>query len=301
MAECFERVAILGVGLIGGSMGMALHSAGAAGMVVGCSRTESRLCEAKRRGAIDSYTTDPLAAVDGADLVILCLPVASIPASARTIAPVLRSDAIVTDVGSAKACIVDALEELFDGRGQFVGGHPMAGSAQQGVWHARANLFHGATYFVTPTGRTPCRATDAVTSLAHQLGARPVHLPPVDHDRVVAAISHLPHVVASGLASLVPELCGAFADVALEAAAGSFADGTRVAGSDPSLWAEILVQNRAEVLRALASFRARLDAFESALSAGDEAATRELFGLGTEVRRRFEAREARPEPPGQEG
>lgn len=301
MAECFERVAILGVGLIGGSIGMALRSAGAASTVVGCSRTESRLCEAQRQGAIDFYTTDPLAAVDGADLVVLCMPVASIPASACAIAPALRHDAIVTDVGSAKACIVAALEESLDGRGQFVGGHPMAGSARQGVRYARADLFHGATYFVTPTGRTPPRATETVTSLARQLGARPVHLPPADHDRVVAAISHLPHVVASGLASLVPELCGAFADVALEAAAGSFADGTRVAGSDPSLWAEILVQNRAEVLRALAGLRARLADFESALAAGDEAATRELFGLGTEVRRRFEARGARPEPPGQEG
>jgi len=280
---------------------MALHSAGAAGIVVGCSRTESRLREALHQGAVVSYTTDLLAAVDGADLVVLCMPVAAIPTSALAIAPALRPDAIVTDVCSAKAGIVAALEESLDGRGHFVGGHPMAGSARQGVRHARADLFHGATYFVTPTGRTPPRAIEAVTSLARQLGSRPVHLPPADHDRVVAAIIHLPHVVAAGLAALVPELCGASAEVALEAAAGSFADGTRVAGSDPSLWAEILVQNRSEVLRALAGLRERLTLFESEIAAGDEVATRDLFGLGTEVRRRFESRGTRPQLPGQEG
>jgi prephenate dehydrogenase len=284
MSERLERVTILGVGLIGGSMGMALRFRGVAGRVVGCSRTESRLWEAQRHGAIDEYTTDPVEAVAGADLVILAAPVRTIVSLSQTVAPALRPGAIVTDVGSTKGEIVSVLEGLLEGRARFVGGHPMAGSERSGIRYARGDLFHRAAYFLTPTAETDGTALETVRGVVSELGARAIEVSPEEHDRIVAAISHLPHVAASCLAAAVPELCGDAADRALSASAGGFADTTRVAGGDPDLWRDIALQNRDELATAIALLRGKLAAFEEALRGGDESAVRELFADGRDVR-----------------
>jgi len=294
MSAMFDRVAVLGVGLLGGSMGLALRFRRLARHVVGCSRTPANLREAMRCRAIDSFTTDPLGAVGDADLVVLAAPVSTIISLGRRVAPALKPGALVTDVGSTKATIVRELDAALAGRARFVGGHPMAGSDRTSIRYARGDLYYKAAYFITPSEKTDPAAADRLRALVVELGARPCVVAPDAHDRLVAAVSHVPHVVASGIAALVRELCGDDADLALSIAAGGFADTTRVAGSDPGLWTQIALENRDEVLRSIETLGRRLDGLRSSIERGDEVAVRRFFAEGREVRQAFVTRSPLP-------
>lgn len=247
----FGRVAILGVGLIGGSLGLALRRRGLADEVVGYSRTPATRALAAELGAIDRVADSAEDCVDGADLVYLATPVAAIVPLLTSLAPRLRSGAVVTDAGSSKARIVAEAAAL--GCDSFVGGHPMTGSEAMGVAAARADLFDGMTYALTPTSRTSPAALAQVRALAEALGSRVVELSPEDHDRAAAAISHLPHLLATVLMLVTEQRAQEGAPV-YELAAGSWTDGTRVAASGATMWREILVSNREAVLEALADF-----------------------------------------------
>lgn len=243
----FEQAAILGVGLIGGSLGLALRQRGLARRVVGYSRTASTRHLAVELGAIDLAAGSPVEAVAGADLVYLAVPVASIVPLLAEVAPRLAPGALVTDAGSSKAEICAGAATLELAGAEFVGGHPMAGSELLGVEHARADLFAGMAYAICPAEPA---ATARLHRLALALGAEVVELSPDEHDRAVALVSHLPHLLAAALMRLAATHRRRGEPVH-ELSAGSWASATRVAASGPTLWREVLASNRAAVLAVL--------------------------------------------------
>jgi prephenate dehydrogenase len=257
-----RTVAIIGVGLIGGSIGLALRARGRADRVVGIGRDASKLEEARRLGAIDECSTDLAQGVAEADVAVVCTPVTRIVEDILSAARSGPSSILVTDAGSTKFRIVEGVERDPQGRAAFVGAHPIAGSERQGVAFARADLFEGRTCVLTPTALTPPDRLDRARAFWAGLGCRLFEVDPLGHDERLALTSHLPHAVAAALAASVPT------DL-LPLAAGAYRDGTRVAGSDAALWAGIFLENRQHVLKALDEFEAQLAVFRSALEAGD--------------------------------
>jgi prephenate dehydrogenase len=261
----FRAVTIVGLGLIGGSLGLAIRRRRLAREVIGVGRRAATLTEARRRGAIDWGTRRLAEAARQSDLVVLATPVGVMPALAARLARCVPSGCIVTDVGSAKVAVVSALERGLDGVARVVGAHPMAGSEQSGIAHAEEALFEGARCFVTRTPRTDLRALRAVTALWRRLGSHVEVLTPQRHDRLVASISHLPHLAAV-CATLAAE------PPALPYAAGGFRDVTRIAASEPGMWADICVANRPWLGRSLQRFQRHLSQLARAVADGDRRA-----------------------------
>jgi len=260
----FSRAVIIGVGLIGGSLGMAMRRRRLAREVIGVARVPETIDAARARGAIDRGTTDPVEGVAGADLVVLATPPELVVPIARQVLPYLGAGAIVTDVASVKGEIVRGVEEALapDVGVAFVGGHPMAGNEGRGIAAASEDLFDGSVYLLTRTPRTDASALERLTALARSLGARPMVMDLEAHDRAVARVSHLPYLLAAAL-------MGAAEDET--AAAGpSFLGATRVAGSPVQMWAQICRLNRQEILEALRDLRRELERLEGALSDGTE-------------------------------
>ncbi|MGH7353907.1 MAG: prephenate dehydrogenase [Candidatus Rokuibacteriota bacterium] len=264
-----HRLAVLGVGLLGGSVARAARARQVAGEIVGVGRDAGRLAGALRDGTLDGATTDLAQGVAGADLVVLGATVAANQALLERVWASVADGAIVTDVGSTKRSIVRAAERLAATRPlAFVGSHPMAGSERSGYAASRADLFDGALVIVTPTDATEPRAVKGITAFWEALGARVTALDPVTHDRGVAAISHLPNLVAHALMAAVAR-DGA---EALPLAASGFRDTTRIAASDPRMWTDIFLDNRDVLLPRIAEFRRALDDLEALIRAGDRAA-----------------------------
>ncbi len=290
----FQKVALLGVGLLGGSLGLALRRQHLAGRVHGYVRREAAAPECRAAGAVDTAGTDLAEAVRDADLVVFCTPLGQMPLLAEQAAPFLSAGALVTDVGSVKGPVVRALEPLCTAAGaRFVGSHPMAGSERTGVGAARADLFAGAVCVVTPTSRSDPAAVATVTGLWEALGGRVLTMPPEAHDERVARTSHLPQALAATLAHLVlaPEAPPEQARLC----AGGFRDGTRVASGSPEMWRDIFLANREPVMRALEEFGRALDSLRRAVAAGDAAALERFL---TTARERREAwRQAGSTPP----
>ncbi|MFM7072752.1 MAG: prephenate dehydrogenase [Planctomycetota bacterium] len=286
MTAAWDTVAILGVGLIGGSIGLGLLERGLSHRVIGIGRRPATLRSAYRRRAITTYTTDIARGVAEADLIVVCTPVETVADQVAAIRGVCRPDALITDVGSTKASIVAAIQatELAASRsavpglrGRFLGSHPMAGSEKTGVRYADAALFQGRAVILTPTADTPTAVQRRLTRFWKSLGARVVALSPEVHDQSVAAISHLPHLVASALA--------ASTDAGhLPLAGGGWRDTTRVAAGDVELWRQIFLDNRQALLPCLDRFLNKLDAFRVAVRDGDSAALRCLLEAGKEIR-----------------
>jgi prephenate dehydrogenase len=263
-----QRLAIVGVGLLGGSVAKAARARGLAREIVGVGRDPDRLAVAVGDGALDRATTDLAAGLRGADVVVLAAPVLTIERSLPAVAAAAGEGTLVTDVGSVKSAIVRAAEAVARTRPfQFVGSHPMAGSERAGYGVARADLFAGATIIVTPTEATAPRAVKEITALWEGIGGRVSALDPVTHDQVVAAISHLPHLAAFALVAAAHR----FAPASFGFAARGFRDTTRVAAADPVVWQEIFHGNREALLGSVARFRAALDEIER-LVEGDDAA-----------------------------
>ena len=255
-------VAIVGVGLIGGSVGLALRSKGLAQKVVGVGRDLARLEAARAIGAIDELATSIEAGVAEAEIAVVCTPVTRVVEDALACARFGSNSILVTDAGSTKARIVEGVELDPRGRASFVGAHPIAGSERQGAEHGRADLFDGRSCVLTPTSRTPVDRLDRARDFWTRLGCRVLEVAPVRHDEKLALTSHLPHAVSAALAGSIPaEL--------LPLTAGAYRDGTRVAGADGALWAGIFLENRAAVLDALTTFEAQVAAFRDALEEGD--------------------------------
>ncbi len=271
----FDRVAIIGVGLVGGSVGLALKARRLARHVAGVTLDGRSLRAALRARAIDSGSTDLETGVLGASLVVLAAPVGSLPRLARDVLALVSTDCVMTDVGSVKKEVVRAA-----GRDpRFVPGHPMAGSERSGVEHASAELFEGSVAVLTPA-RSAAWAIARVALLWRRLGARVVRMSAREHDARAAAASHAPFAAAAAIVD-------ALASKAAALAASGFRDTTRVAASDPALWAEILVANRAEVVRSLGTVRSSLRRIETAVRAGDERRLRSLLARSARARERL--------------
>lgn len=284
----FGRVAIIGVGLIGGSLGMALKRVGLAEEVVGVGRSEEKLRLALEVGAVDRVTT-ALRAVADAALVVVATPVGTVIPVVEAIAPYLRAGTVVTDVGSTKAGIVRAAEPIARARGfSFVGGHPMAGSERTGVKSADPYLFENAYYILTPTPATERDAVAKVRALASGIGARVVELSPEAHDFYVAAVSHLPHCAAAALVNTIGVLPER--EALLPLAAGGFRDTTRVAGGDPALWRDILLSNSDAVLTMIGRYRESLSELAALIAAGDGASVEGWLRRAQQVRRTVPAK-----------
>lgn len=246
-----QKVTIVGVGLLGGSLGQALRERRLAATVCGFVRRSKSATECRNAGAADEATTDLQQAVTGAELIILCTPVASMRSLLKHMAPWLKPGCIITDVGSVKAKVVKELEPVARRAGAyFIGSHPMAGSEQCGVAAARSNLFEGSTCVVTPTVHSNRRALRQVESLWKAVGGTVLRLTPEKHDKIVSRTSHLPYFTAAAMSRLVldpsrpaeqPRLC-----------AGGFRDSTRVASGSPEMWRDIALANRREVAQAMA-------------------------------------------------
>lgn len=256
-----QRVVIVGVGLLGGSLGLALRRRTRA-RVIGLSHRPATVRRARRRGVFHEGFTDSARALPGADVVVFCTPVETIVPLARRFAARLKPGALVMDVGSVKGPIVAGMKSIFRGRGaaQFIGAHPMAGSEKSGVENAVADLFVGATCALTPAADTPPAALRRAADFWRSVGAHPVVVSPSVHDRAVALVSHLPHLIADALALTAgrwgqnPSERKALRSLA----AGSFRDATRVAGADPDLWRGIFDSNAAPLGRATRDFQRTL-------------------------------------------
>jgi prephenate dehydrogenase len=263
------RLSIVGLGLLGGSGAKAARAASFAQEIVGVGRNPKSLEPALRERAVDRITTDLAEGVRGADMIVLATPVATLERQLPAVWEAASSHALLTDVGSTKAGIVRAAEALGASRPLgFVGSHPMAGSNLSGFSVARADLFSGATVILTPTDRTPSEPIKRVTEFWEAMGGRVTVMDPATHDRAVAAISHLPHLVVDALVAAVVDMDPRFLDVA----ARGFKDTTRIAASDPAVWREIFQQNREALAEAVAAFRGALGRLEGILAAGDDAA-----------------------------
>jgi prephenate dehydrogenase len=272
-----DTLAVVGVGLIGGSVGLAARRRGAAGRVVGVDGRPEALKRALERGALDEAAADLRTAAAGADVVMFCTPVDAIAVGVLEAAAACRPGTLLTDAGSTKAGIVRAVEAKLPAGVAFVGGHPMAGSEKQGADYSTAEMFEGRPVLLTRTAHTDDKALSRAAALWEALGARVRVLDPDEHDRAVATTSHLPHLAASALSGVTPPEW-------LGLTAGGFRDATRVAAGGPELWAGILLSNTDAVLAALGRLDGRLAAFRRALAAGDREALTALLREGKQVR-----------------
>ncbi len=264
-----RRLAIVGVGLLGGSVAKAARERQLAREIVGIGREETRLAAALREGVLDRATVDLAEGLRAADVVVLAMPVLVIERLLPAVAAAVGEGTLVTDVGSTKSAIVSSGEALAATRSfHFVGSHPMAGSERAGYAVARGDLFEKATVIVTPTDATAPGAVKETASLWEAMGARVSQLDPATHDRVVASISHLPHLVAFALVSGAHR----FEPSAFAFAARGFRDTTRVAASDPVVWQEIFHGNREALLASVERFREALGEIERLVDDGDGAA-----------------------------
>jgi prephenate dehydrogenase len=272
----WQKITLAGVGLLGGSLGLALRKAQLAKSVIGFVRRQASVSECEGFGAVDAATCDLRAAVQGSEMVVLCVPLGRMRPLVEQMLPALKPGAIVTDVGSVKGSVVEELEGLVaQAGGHFIGGHPMAGAEKTGVAAARADLFSGAVCVLTPTANSHLPALRRVRTFWESLGANVLELTPQCHDELVSRSSHLPHVLAAQLASLVlspdcPSAQGALC-------ANGFRDTTRIASGSPEMWRDIALANRKNLTQALRTFMLGLEDFNRALEAGDAQAIAAFF------------------------
>jgi len=279
----FGKVVVFGTGLIGGSFALALKEAGAVEEVVGFGRTPATLRVAQQLGVIDRAGINPTHEIEEADIILVATPVAQMPEIFARIEPYLGPNTIVTDGGSTKGDVVAAARAAFGDRiRQFVPAHPIAGAENSGPSAARWDLYQGKKVVVTPLPENSDDALDHIKRAWSLCGADIYELSPEAHDRVFAAVSHLPHLLSY---ALVHELAvREDADLFFTFAASGFRDFTRIAASDPTVWRDILASNREEVLNQSQRFRETLDAFEQVLRSGDLAALEELIRIASEMR-----------------
>jgi prephenate dehydrogenase len=294
-AVLYRKVALVGVGLLGGSLALAVRERKLASVVQGYVRRDTSITECEEAGLHDFAARNLSEVVRDADLVILCTPLAQMLGLTQQFLPALKKGAIVSDVGSVKASVIADLETLVSEAGaHFVGAHPMAGAEKTGVASARVDLFRNAVCVLTPTARTHAPALQQTEEFWRTLGARVLKLTPELHDELVARCSHLPHIVAAALANLVlnsahpkeqPMLC-----------ANGFRDTTRVASGSPEMWRDIADANRKQIRQVLGDFIDELQEVRHALDAGDSKALEKFFTQAKQSRDSWSAQSASPSP-----
>ncbi len=257
MEPYFKKLTIIGVGLIGGSLAIVLRKKGMVGEIVGVGRSISNLELAVKLDVIDKFTTDPAAGVMDADLVVIATPVASIAGIVKKIAPYLKEGAIVTDVGSVKGTIVKETEGLLPTGIHFVGGHPIAGTEESGVGAAFPTLFEKNKCILTPSAKTDKDALEKIRKVWEAAGSDVILMDADKHDSILAAVSHLPHVIAYSLVNTVDDVRD-FEESILNYSAGGFRDFTRIASSSPEMWRDICLINKEAVLDMITRFEKSL-------------------------------------------
>lgn len=281
-----ERLCIVGVGLIGGSLAKDLRRLGLVGEVVGCSRKRANLERARELGIVDSYALDPVDAVAGADMVVLAVPLGAMEGVLGAMRPGLDARAVITDVGSAKVSVLHGARAVFgEVPGNFVPAHPIAGTEHSGVEAAIEGLFRGRRVILTPVEATRPDAIERVRAMWEAVGAEVLLMDPIHHDEVLAATSHLPHMLAYTLVDMLGSM-----EERVEMfryAAGGFRDFTRIASSDPQMWHDICVANRDALVNALEHFQADLGAALDAIRRGDGKTIKELFTRAKALRDRY--------------
>ncbi len=266
--ELFKKAAIIGVGLMGGSLGMALRNRSLAGEVVGMFRDMNKMQTAEALGAVDRGAAELSEAVEEAELVVVATPVGISISVIQEMIPFLKPGCIITDLGSTKGEITGAIEELLPPEIFFVGGHPMTGSEESGVEAANPYLLENAIYVLTATEKTDTSALQAVKLMVEEIGAQCMIMDPQEHDLLVAAVSHLPHLTAALLVNTLHDT-GVNLQKALFLAAGGFRDTTRIAMSSPQMWRDICLSNREMILKRLEVFKKQIQELEYLLGQGD--------------------------------
>ncbi len=283
-----KKITIVGVGLLGGSLGLALTQRRLADFVAGFVRRAASVAECEKAGAVDEATRNLRRAVDQADIIILCTPIGQMRSLVKQMLPWLKKGAIVTDVGSVKSKVVQDLESIVAKAGaHFVGSHPMAGAEKMGVRAARSDLFSGAVCVVTPTQKTNRAALRTIEALWRSVGSRVVKLTPEVHDDLVGRSSHLPHVVAAGLANLV--LASSRLKEQGMLCANGFRDTTRIALGSPEMWRDIALANRENLVDSLDTFIEGLHSFRRSLAKNDARAISRFFEDARERRAKWSA------------
>ena len=277
------RLAIIGVGLIGGSLSLALKRAGAVGEVVGCGRGKPNLEKALELGVVDRYTRDPAEAVVGADVIFLATPVQTLAEVTRQLLPGLKPGAIITDGGSVKGEVAQAIEPLVPAGCHFVPGHPIAGTEQSGAEAAFATLYRGKRCILTPTENTDSAALELIEKMWQVTGSNVVRMSLQKHDKILAAISHLPHMVAYSLVNAVGSY-DHYEENILEFSAGGFRDFTRIASSDPTMWRDIGMTNREALLEMMERFECSFAELKADVAQGNAERLFEFFLRSKQLR-----------------
>jgi len=281
----FERVAFIGIGLIGASMALAMRREGLVRSIVAVARRPKTRKAALDLGIVDEATKDYAAAVKGADLVVIATPVGTNGPIAKIISSHLKPGAIVTDVGSVKKAVVDAIAPHIPKGVHFVPGHPIAGTEHSGPEAGFAELFQNRWTILTPMPRTSPKATAKVTEMWRRIGANVAAMEPAHHDMVLAITSHLPHLIAYTIVGTASDLSGDLKQEVIKYSASGFRDFTRIAASDPIMWRDIFLNNREAVLEILQRFTEDLTAMQRVIRKGDGQALEDSFTRTRAIRR----------------
>ena len=291
--KLFERVALIGIGLIGSSLARVLRRDSPQTAIVACARRAETLDAVRRLALADTITDDPVAAVAGADLVVLATPLSAYAEIGRRIAPALRDGAIVTDVGSVKGAAIVALRPELPSRVHFVPGHPVAGTEHSGPEAGFVELFQDRWCILTPPPGTAPEAVAKITALWEGAGMRVVTLEAEHHDKVLAVTSHLPHLIAYTIVGTATELGQDLQSEVVAYSAGGFRDFTRIAASDPVMWRDVFLANREAVLELLQRFSEDLTAMQRAIRRGEGEMLHDRFARTRAIRRSIiEAKQA---------
>jgi cyclohexadieny/prephenate dehydrogenase len=281
----FEKLALIGIGLIGGSIALAARRGGFAKKIVAATRRPETAEAANRLKLVDQCGTDLAAACDGADLVIVCTPVGACGEVAAMIAPALQRDCILSDVGSVKQAVIAAMRPHVPLGVHFVPAHPVAGTENSGPEAAFPELFDGRWTILTPLPGSDPVAVDRLEAFWNGLGSMTERLDAADHDRILAITSHLPHLIAYTIVGTADDLGGHLNSEVLRFAAGGFRDFTRIAASDPTMWRDVFLNNREAVLEVLARFQEDLFYLQRAIRWGEGDKLFDLFARTREIRR----------------
>lgn len=284
-APLFDRVAIVGIGLIGSSLARAIRAEGLARTVVCADASPENAARAQALGIVDKATTDPAAAAAGADLVMLCVPIGAYGSVAEAIGPTLKPGAIVSDVGSVKQAVIDAVTPHVPAGVHLVPGHPVAGTEKSGPDAGFAALFPGRWCILTPLPGADEAATRKVADLWRACGMTVERMDPGHHDRVLAITSHLPHLIAYTIVGTATDLEEDLRHAVIKYSASGFRDFTRIAGSDPTMWRDVFLNNQDAVLDCLQRFTEDLTALQRAIRRGEGEVLFDLFTRTREIRK----------------
>lgn len=285
MGVIYERVALIGLGLIAGSMSLAMREAGLAGEIVGYARSSETRATAREIGLVDRVVDTPAEAAEGADLIVLAVPVGAMGDVAAEIAPFLKPGATVTDVGSVKRAVVDAVAPHIPEGVHFIPGHPLAGTEHSGPRSGFASLFRNRWWLLTPVDGVPPEAVTRLADLIRGMGANVEEMDAAHHDLVLAVTSHTPHLIAYTMVGVADHLKRVTESEVIKYSAAGFRDFTRIAASDPTMWRDVFLQNKDAVLDILGRFTEELFVLQRAIRMGDGPHLHDYFTRTRAIRR----------------